>query len=328
MDLARLGLKSKRVTNLFLNASETSDESLSVILAGMKLGNPVGLTGGFDKDCDLIYTMERVGFGYLVVGSIVCDPRPGNPKPRRFRDVKNRSLVVSPGLPSKGLDHSLRNLRAIASRRIPIIASIAGFSWEEFYKLHAALEPFVDAVELNAVCPNVDHESFDEIGSMVRSIAARRQKPLFMTLPCYFDSKARESVFELVDVCLRNGLEGVNVYGIKQVPDNRMARGTSSRCGKIIYKDTLRIVSDIHQETGGRLAIKASGGIFNGDDAYEAIRCGASTVQLFSGLVFEGLNAVRRMNLRLQELLRANGYKSIDEARGVLAKQVMMTSAG
>lgn len=318
-NLAKFGLATGFFGRLVREPS-VSDDVLHANLGGIRVGNPVGLAPGFDKDCSMINTMQGVGFGYLVLGSIFVHPRPGNPKPRLFRDVPNKSIIVSLGGPSKGLDYSLRNLTSsLSNRHVPLIACVAGTSPEELYALQESLEPLVDGVELSVrTRHNKELVAFstEDVSSIIRRMATRKQKPLFVKLPFYRNPKEREDAFELVDVCIRNGVEGVSVVGSIPISDSRMGIGVGTISGKLAYGDTLRLVRDVYAEAGSKLAIKASGGIFTGEDAYEAIRCGATTVEMYSGLVFEGLSAVKRLNERLLELISRDGYKSIEEARG------------
>lgn len=317
-NLSKLALGAPLASHL-VSSPAVSDARLSTNLGGLEIGNPVGLAPGFDKDCDLIDPMQAVGFGYLVVGSICLQPRPGNPHPRLIRDVPNESIVVSLGLPSKGLDHSMRNLgRSLKNRQIPLVASVAGFSQDEVCRLHESVEPLVDGVELSFACPNVNYDSsfVQEVKSGVRQIAGTRKKPLFLKVPFYSDSKGRDTTLEMVDSCVKNGVHGVSIVGAKPVSDSRMGIGRGGVSGRLAYGDTLRIVRDIYAEAGDKIAIKASGGISTGEDAFGIIKHGATSIEIYSSLVFEGLGVVRRINLRLLDLISKQGYKSVEEARG------------
>lgn len=320
MGLSKLGLK---YASRFFAISSASDYRLATSLGGVRVANPVGLAPGFDKDCDLMSATQRLGFGYVVVGSILCDPRQGNPKPRLARDIQNESILVNLGLPSKGVDHSVMKLRrGAAKRQVPLIASIAGFFPEEFLKLHQSLEPLVDGIELSVQCPNIEYDSsfIESFESVAKTLGARKSKPLFIKLPPYSTPKEKALTVDLLEFCTKNRIEGVSVMGVKRIPAPGIAGGMATMSGRKIYSNTLQVVSEIYSQSGGKLAIMAAGGIFSGADAYEVIKRGATTVEMYSGLVFEGPGAVRRMNGHLLASLEKDGYKSIEEARGVVTE--------
>src|SRR5690606_20093510 len=107
-----------------------ADPRLHVELGGLVVPNPVGLAPGVDKNGLAAAALGRLGFGYVVVGSITREPRRGNRRPRLARDVANEAIVNSLGLPSLGVDAAVRALGRLESRPVPVIASVAGFSSE------------------------------------------------------------------------------------------------------------------------------------------------------------------------------------------------------
>ncbi|HEX7463351.1 MAG TPA: hypothetical protein VF382_00415, partial [Actinomycetota bacterium] len=157
------------------------DPLLRVKLAGLELPNPVGLAAGFDKTGRRLGALGRLGFGYVVGGTITRAPRRGNPKPRIARYPRRCSMVNSMGLPNPGAETAARWLAA-TERTAPRFASIADQGLDETVSAHALLEPHVDAIELNASCPNVswgrDRDNEAHLTELLRELGARRAKPL------------------------------------------------------------------------------------------------------------------------------------------------------
>src|SRR3954452_221203 len=153
------------------------DARLRTTLAGLDLANPVGLAAGFDKTGERADALGRVGFGYVVVGTFTRRPREGNAKPRIARNVRQRSLVNAMGLPNPGADVAARTL-AGHERTAPRVASIADDDVANAVATHALLEPHVDAIELNASCPNVswgrDRDNETHLAELLDAMGRRR----------------------------------------------------------------------------------------------------------------------------------------------------------
>jgi len=140
------------------------DPRLRVRFAGVDLPNPIGLAAGFDKNCELMGALACFGFGFITVGSIMPQPRYGNPFPRLVRYPETQSLADAMGVPSRGRDYCVRRLRAHRATQTPVFANIGGFTAAEIADSFFAIEPYVDAVEISLMCPNVQPgEQFDEI---------------------------------------------------------------------------------------------------------------------------------------------------------------------
>ena len=169
--------------------SGPDDPRLQSHWCGIAVGNPVGLAAGFDKDCRLLPSLATWGFGYMVAGTVTLDPRPGNARPRLFRDPAQQSLTNALGFPGGGLAAAARELAHARDRTagVPIAASISGTSIHEMAACHRMLEPLVDAVEVNISSPNtaglrVFHEpaALDEL---LERLNEGRAKPLVVKLP-------------------------------------------------------------------------------------------------------------------------------------------------
>src|SRR5882757_7432920 len=126
-----------------LEGLQVDDARLRTQFAGVDLPNPVGLAAGFDKNCELIGALSCLGFGFVTVGSIMPEPRTGNPFPRLVRYPETQSLADAMGVPSKGLAYCVERLCQASKRRVPLFANVGGFSAETIAASFFAVEPHV-----------------------------------------------------------------------------------------------------------------------------------------------------------------------------------------
>lgn len=297
------------------------DDRLHVKIGKFDLPNPVGLAAGFDKNCEMSTALLHMGFGYVTLGTVTLNPREGNPKPRMWR-YPERSLVNSMGLPNDGAQKVAANLSKRKPSRGPTIVSISGLNVEEFVECYRALEPLVDGIELNISTPNtIGVRIFQEpdiLRKLLNAISKVRsgEKPVWVKIPPYFDDKQRENVHNLIEVCVNASVGGITATNTKRIDEPRATIGTGGLSGPLIYQDMLRIVADVYNQTGGKVPINACGGISSGLDAWRAFEAGASSVQLYTALVFEGPGVVSKINRELLRMLESSKLNSLSEVVG------------
>ena len=141
---------------------------------------------------------------------------------------------------------------------------------------------------------------------MLPRLRGALRKPLFVKLPPYTGEVEREAVLRLVRIAEDEGVDGITASNTFPIQSPEMSIGTGGLSGKAVFPDTVRIVRDIFQVTGGRLPINACGGIFTAADAIRCIRAGASTVQVYTGFVYQGPRIVRDITLGLLKELAAS----------------------
>jgi dihydroorotate dehydrogenase len=283
------------------------DPSLRVRLAGIELANPVGLAAGFDKRGSRLDALGRLGFGYVVGGTFTRRHREGNPRPRIVRYRHRASMTNAMGLPNPGAESAARTVGS-TPRTAPRFASVADEDLVDVLETHALLEPHVDAVELNASCPNVswgrDRDNEEHLSTLVRELGRRRGTPLFVKLPPFRSPVEREVVLALARIAQEGGADGLTCSNTLPVRDPRLATGAGGLSGRALFEGTLAIVEDVARETGGELPINASGGISTSADAFACLQAGATTVQVYSALIFEGPAVVRDLTDGLASALR------------------------
>ena len=305
--LADLALQQRWLWRM---AAPPADPKLKTTLAGLDLPNPIGLAAGYDKDCRLLSPLADLGFGYVTGGTVTANPQAGNPRPRVLRDVRREGLINSLGFPSKGLDHVCRRLEeSRGSTPAPTVVSVSGTTVEDILLCHRRVEPFADAVEINISSPNTAglrvFQEADALGELLGRVNERREKPLFIKMPPYGlehpgHQASSPSLEKIVRTCMSGGVDALTVANTHPVEDARLAVGSGGLSGRPVFQETLRMVREIRREVGPDIAINACGGIFTGADAWEALRAGATTVQLLTGLVYQGPGTVRSI---LRELL-------------------------
>ena len=305
-------------------AFKTRDGRLAVDLAGLTLDNPVGLAAGYDKDCEMLPALAALGFGYVSGGTVIESPQPGNPSPRVLRETKNESLINSLGFPSRGLDYAVRRLESGGRPSgVRVFGSISGVSFYDVFRCHRSLEPLVDAVELNISSPNTAGLRIFQEPPVLSELLGRlndgRERPLFVKLPPYEAgsegeaSESRERVLALARVCVNHGVDGLTVANTHPKADSRLAVGAGGLSGKAIFEHTVAMISDVRDEVGGSTAINASGGISTGEDAWQALKAGATTVQVLTGLVYRGPGIARAINRELLSRMDKEGVGSLED---------------
>jgi len=320
------------------------DERLKQRLLGKTFVNPVGLAAGADKNARLVAFWESVGFGFIEVGSVTAKASAGNPQPRAFRLEDDDALVNRMGLNNEGAVAVAKRL-AKAKREIdrPLGINIAKThspdimeekAVEDFRQSYHLLAPHASYIALNVSCPNTEEgktfEAPDALEALLRAIrgeqgAPERRKPIFLKLSppssdrVVFDSELEDliTIAEAFDVdgfiasntaSDRNGLSASD-RTVEKIGDGGMS-------GAPLHARSAQLVRYLYRATGGEKLIIGVGGIHDVDTAYETIRAGASLIQLYTGLVYEGPGLVKRIKQGLIDRLKRDGYSTIQEAVG------------
>ncbi len=267
------------------------DPALRTTLCGLPLANPIGLAAGFDKSCAHLGTLGTLGFGYVVGGTITREQRAGNPRPRIARSPATRSMVNAMGLPNPGAEVAATHL-SIDRAAGPRFVSLADEAVEDVVSSFDLLAPHADGFELNASCPNVtwgrDRDNEAHLREVVTALKARTAGPVFVKLPPFVTEVEREVVLSLAAIAQEAGADALTCSNTRPVADDRLAAGRGGLSGKALWPHTARIVADLREVTGGELPINACGGVYTADDAITCLEAGASTVQVYSGLIYEG----------------------------------------
>jgi dihydroorotate dehydrogenase len=306
------------------------DPILSGSLAGLDLPNVVGLAPGFDKDAQVYAPMLRAGFGFVECGTVTPRPQAGNPRPRLFRLTEDRAVINRMGFNNQGLDAFAARL----ARRGPGVVGAnigankdTGDKAADYVAGLRRLWGLASYFTINISSPNTPglralqtraalEDLLGRLAEARDALPAAGAVPIFLKVAPDLDAGEAESIVEVV---IANGLSGIMVSNttVARPPlRSRFAGEAGGLSGAPLTAASTAVLRDFAQAAAGRLALVGVGGVGSGADAYAKIRAGACAVQLYSALVFEGPGLITRIKRELAELLRADGFRSINAAIG------------
>ena len=328
--------RSRPVCRAIARRTAASDPRLAVEVAGLRFRSPLGLAAGFDKSARAVPLLAALGFGHVEVGSISADPSSGNPRPRLFRLPFERAIVVHYGVPNDGAERVAERLaspRPDVPLGINVVSTNRGAS--------SAVEPdaavigdYVDSVRrlqrlgdyvcLNLSCPNTrDGQGFFADRARLRALldelgALGVERPLFIKVAPFAGERDLESFLEAVDPAPFVSGFSVNLPPGKPAGLSGADGMPGAVSGPPSAAAAERTVAELYRLIDPeRYSLIGSGGIFTAADAYRMIRLGASLVQVYTALVYEGPGVVRRITDGLGELVARDGLRSVADAVGV-----------
>lgn len=305
-EVGRFILKKNLVTDKFITSTK-----LKTKINGIGFPNPVGLAAGFDKNCEMLPSLQKLGFGFLTLGSITRSQRKGNEKPWMVRKPIDEAIVNAMGLPSNGIQKCVENLRYFNSK-VPLIASLASFETNDLPEMEKIISPHVDIVEINISSPTFKGtlEHPDIISNILKSLP--EDKKYFIKLPPYKESKERDAILRIVEICKGHTLVLTNT---KKVQERGISVGYGGLSGKPLFYDTLRIVRDIYSYKTKDTSIIACGGVFNGQNAFDLLSAGADGVELLTSLIYEGPYVANAINSQLLDIMDQKKIENITELK-------------
>jgi dihydroorotate dehydrogenase len=288
-------------------ASRIAVDPMPVKTALGELANPLGMPAGYDKTGRHVHSLARLGFGYIVAGTFTLSPWPGNPKPRVARNKKERSLVNALGFPNPGIDEFILNISSRKAPAVPLLASISGKTLEEVLGCYSKVQPHVAGVELNLSSPNTpklrDLREPPAFAELAQALRDAKVKPTYLKTPPYMDEVQFDGIMALVKKWESLGFEGVTASNSIPLKDSRMAVGTGGWSGPPLLDHTKAAVERIRKSVSRTFEINACGGVSSPADATALLELGATTIQVFTALVYQGPALVKSI-LTDQEVRR------------------------
>lgn len=289
-------LDPERAHNLGLSlmrfASRISPEPMPIRTALGELANPLGVAAGYDKSGGHLTSLSRLGFGYLVAGTFTLRPWQGNPKPRVARNQKDKTLVNALGFPNPGIEAFVRLLSSSGAPKVPIVASISGKTVEDVLGCYAKVQPYVAGVELNLSSPNTpdlrDLREPPAFAELAQALKDSKLKPTYLKAPPWVDEAQYQGVLGLVKKWESLGFEGVTASNSIPVEDARMAVGRGGWSGPPLLDRTKKAVESIRRASSPAFEVNACGGVSSPADAASLLELGATTIQVFTALVYQG----------------------------------------
>ena len=324
-DLSILALERGLVP---LQGGPVTSDRLRVSLAGMDLPNPIGLAAGYDKNGRVIAPLMRAGFGFLEIGAATPRPQPGNPKPRLFRLTGDQAIINRFGFNNEGAE-AVGSRLAARPKGIPVGLNLGANKdstdrAEDFAQVLPEAGATADFVTVNVSSPNTeslrDLQGAEALAALLdRVLAARdalpRRVPVFVKIaPDLTDPE----IAQIAAVVRNAGLDGIiatnttlSREGISG-PHVGQAGGLS---GRPLFQRSTRVLALLHRETQGAVPLIGVGGISSGQDVWDKLRAGASAVQVYSAMIYQGLSIASRLAQDLDDRL-ARDRLSLAEVTG------------
>lgn len=303
-------------------------EALATTVAGLRFPGPIGLAAGFDKDAEVFDAMLGLGFGFVEVGTVTPRAQPGNPRPRLFRLPLDRAVINRFGFNSRGQATALGRL-ARRDRSRGVVGVNIGANKDSADRIAdyaegvRAMAPAADYLTVNISSPNTpglrqlqDEGALRELLAAVREARLPNGPPVFLKVA---PDLGQDEPAQIVRAALDHGIDAIIVSNTTvsrpslQSPHAGESGGLSGAPLRSLALDALRRFRSV---SGGQVPLVGAGGIGSADDAWQRIRAGASLVQLYSAMVYEGPVIARRIADGLAERVERAGFSSIAEAVG------------
>jgi dihydroorotate dehydrogenase len=315
--------------------------SLAQTLWDIEFANPIGLAAGLDKNAKAVQGFSQLGFGFMEVGTITPKPQSGNDVPRLFRLPEDEALINRMGFNNIGIEEMAHNLRRAGKRDIPVAINIGKnkvtpneHAEDDYRACIRGLYEWGDFFVVNISSPNTpDLRNLQHGNDLNRLLDAVKDeiemqkekhrypgKPVLVKIaPDLTDDELELTVRSIMD----SGVSGIIATNTTidrnglQHPHKSQTGGLS---GKPLKARSTEVVRKVFRLTEGKLPIIGSGGIFTAQDAYDKIRAGATLVEVYSALIYEGPELIGRLNEGLHVLLKRDGFTHISQAIGADAR--------
>jgi dihydroorotate dehydrogenase len=305
----RVTLKALKIAGLLKITKEFCPSiAVPIEIMGLQFFNPVGLAAGLDKNGDYIDALADLGFGFLEIGTVTRRPQEGNPLPRLFRLPEHEAIINRMGFNNKGIDYLIERLKTIRykgvlginigkNRDTPVENAV-----DDYLYLYRRVIPYASYVTINISSPNTEGLRSLQHGESLRALLQSLKKeqtlqhdlqkkyvPLVVKIAPDLTQQELESMAEIFLAEKMDGVIATNTTlsreGVEVSPFAKESGGLS---GKPVYKSSTEVVKSLYVLLQNKIPIIGCGGIFSGNDAKDKMLAGASLVQLYSGLIYEG----------------------------------------
>jgi dihydroorotate dehydrogenase len=308
------------------------DEALRVRAFGVHFPSPFGLAAGFDKDAGCVEALAAFGFGHVEVGTVTAHAQPGNARPRLFRLVADHAIVNRMGFNNAGAARAARRLRR--PRAVPVVVGVnigktkvipEDLARRDYVASARGLAPLADYLVVNVSSPNTpglrDLQAVELLRPLLEDVrrAAGRTPVLVKIAPDLAD----EDVDAVAGLAVELGLAGViatNTTISRDGLTDPAAAETGGLSGRPLKARSLEVLRRLRARVGDRLTLVSVGGVEDVDDVWERLLAGATLVQGYTGLIYQGPLWAWRINRDLSRRLRRHGYASVGEIVGLVSE--------
>jgi dihydroorotate dehydrogenase len=316
-------------------AEGPDDERLAQRLFGLDFPNPIGMAAGFDKSARVPRELLAIGFGFVEVGTLTPRPQSGNPTPRIVRSHAERAIINRLGFNNEGQEAALRRLK---DRPRGIVGINLGAGRDSADRMADYVEgvkrmaPVAHYFTINISSPNTpglrDLQAPRKLDALLTKVQDARAKlgrsapPLLVKLA---PDLADADLPEVVDVIQTNGADGIVISNTTlardDLKDSAFAREVGGLSGRPLFTRSTRMLARVYQLTEGKLPLVGVGGIDSGESALAKVDAGASLIQLYTGLVFEGPGLLPRIKRKLLDAIESAGFGSLRPLVGRRARE-------
>jgi dihydroorotate dehydrogenase len=306
----------------------TDPPVLGVEVWGRRLSNPIGLAAGFDKNAEVPDALLGVGFGLVEIGSVTPRAQAGNPRPRLFRLPDDRGVINRMGFPGHGLDAALPRLRD--RKRQGFVGVNIGANKDsedraaDYVTCAAALARYADYLVCNVSSPNTPglrnlqgREQLRDLLKRVQDAISAQPVPLVVKIA---PDATDDDLDDIVSVCRDLRMDGIIIGNTTLSRPASLLSSRKAETGGLSGAPLTALSTAVLRKTAQRVErqfpLIGCGGVGSGADAYAKIRAGATLVQLYSAMVYEGPPLIRRVKNELAALLQRDGFTSVNAAVG------------
>ena len=295
---------------------------------GLNFQNPIGIAAGFDKNGEVAHNLINLGFGFSEVGTVTPKPQPGNPRPRVFRLKDDRAIINRLGFNSVGFSEVKTKLEKIGDNIIGVNIGAnknsKDFS-EDYIKGIKFFSTLASYITINISSPNTpglrNLEVLENLDVLLDKINNLEREDLLIKIPILLkispDLEA-DNLKYLCDKVLSSKIDGLIISNTTisrdSISTDTLEKGGLS--GKPIFDISTKQLRMAYKYTNGKIPLIGVGGVDSAEKAYEKIKNGASLIQLYTGLVYNGPNLIKDINEDLSSLIERDGYSNISEAVG------------
>lgn len=299
-----------------LAGAPVTSPRLRLRIAGLDLPNPVGLAAGYDKNARVLPALMRAGFGFVEIGAATPRPQPGNPKPRLFRLTEDRAIINRFGFNNQGAQAIAQRL-AQRPAGIPVGLNIGANKDSadrraDFAEVVRIAGAHADFLTINVSSPNTeklrDLQGPQALAALLQGVLAARdalpnRPPVFIKIAPDLDEAGLADIASVALAAPVDAIIATNTTLSRDGIASPHAQETGGLSGAPLFDRATRILARLYRETQGRVPLIGVGGIGSSEQAWEKIRAGASAVQIYSALIYQGFSLAaqiaRDMDARL-----------------------------
>ena len=316
-------------TGLGPGGGPVTSPRLATRLAGLDLPNPVGIAAGFDKNAEVVRPALAAGPGFVEIGAVTPRPQPGNPRPRLFRLAEDRAAINRFGFNNQGMEAVAPRLAA--ARGAGVVGVNLGANKDsadkaqDYVTVLSHLWPHADFFTVNVSSPNTEklrdlqgRAALDAL--LARVMAAKADlgggKPVFLKIA---PDLTGAEIADIAELALAHALDGViatNTTLAREGLTSRHRGEAGGLSGQPLFARSTEVLRQLYRLTEGRIPLIGVGGVATGEQAYAKICAGASAVQLYTAMIYDGISLPRRIARGLDRIMEREGVAGIADVVG------------